>query len=138
MTRYLALGLLIFLPGCALNMLAAQVRHGAYDPAQDPDADKILKNPVHFDKKSLERGAALFKKNCVECHGPKGIGDGPKSKETTPPVANLTKVEDPSDTHLFKQISFGKEDMPTWKEKLNEKNIWDLVNYVQSLNGKKS
>ena len=125
---------------CTLNMLAARAAasHGVYDESKDPNANQVLKNPIPFDKKSLDRGAALFKKNCVECHGNKGIGDGPKSNETTPAVANLTKVKEPTDNHLFKQISFGREDMPTWKEKLSENNIWDLVNFIKSLNGKKS
>jgi mono/diheme cytochrome c family protein len=136
--KLLTLSLSTLLSGCVLNMLAARsMGHGSYDPADDPDAKTVYTSPTPFDKASLDRGAALFKKNCVECHGPKGIGDGPKSKETTPPVANLTKVKDTSDTHLFKQITFGREDMPVWKDKLSEKNIWDLVNYVKSLSGKK-
>jgi mono/diheme cytochrome c family protein len=129
----------LILNGCIMDMLARGViSHGIYDPDKDPNADEVLENPVAMDKASLDRGAMLFKTHCVECHGPKGIGDGPKSKETTPAVANLTKVKDLSDTRLYKQISMGKQDMPTWQDKLSTNNIWDLVNYIKKMNKKKA
>lgn len=133
--KLVTLGMTLVLSGCLMNMLASQTfSHGVYDPANDPKADEVLQNPVANDSKSVGRGSALFKKHCVECHGPKGIGDGPKAKETSPAVANLTKIKDRSDTRLYKQIAYGKADMPTWKDELEETNLWDLVNYVKSLN----
>ncbi len=137
--KLFSLGIACLLSGCFLQMLAAQnaISHGVYDPANDPNADAALENPVPADKNSLARGSALFQKHCVECHGRTGVGDGPKSKDTSPAVPNLRSIKDPSDTHLYRQIAFGRQDMPTWEKKLNEKNLWDLVNYVQSINTKK-
>jgi len=111
--------------------------HGVYDSAADPDSDEVLKNPVKRTRKSLARGKKLFIKNCVSCHGLKGHGDGPKSKGLDPKVANLRKIESPNESRIFKQISSGPADMPNWSPKLKKKQIWELTNYIMSINPKK-
>ena len=38
----------------------------------------------------LARGAAAYREQCLQCHGPAGLGDGPKAKGLKgPPPANL-------------------------------------------------
>jgi len=34
-------------------------------------------------------GAALYRQNCVVCHGPTGVGDGPQASALPVPPANL-------------------------------------------------
>jgi high-affinity iron transporter len=42
---------------------------------------------------SFERGAAIFRASCVECHGPEGRGDGKRAAELNPKPANLLDPE---------------------------------------------
>ena len=42
---------------------------------------------------SFERGEAIYRVSCVECHGPRGHGDGRRAVELTPRPANLCDRE---------------------------------------------
>src|SRR5689334_1854536 len=74
--------------------------------------DKYLKmtNPVKADTKSIAAGKALFTKNCVDCHGKKGLGDGTKVPElkSTPPDMTKETFQSQSDGSLFYKISEGR------------------------------
>lgn len=92
--------------------------------------------------KNAEKGTELGKKsvetNCVACHGPAGKGDGPAAAALTPKPANWTsdKVKKETDGELFWKISNGRGPMPPWKH-LPDKERWQIVNYIRSLQGKK-
>jgi mono/diheme cytochrome c family protein len=59
-----------------------------------PAALKDLKNPVAAADlpASIERGRALYGKECASCHGPQGKGDGPDGLYFTTPPSNLTSA----------------------------------------------
>ncbi len=99
-----------------------------------PAAAAARKNPVDADAASIQRGKALFMENCTACHGSDAKGDGPVAPNLTPPPANLVEAagEDP-DGDFFWKIENGKGPMPGFKNRLSEKQVWDLVNYIQSL-----
>jgi putative copper resistance protein D len=106
-------------------------KHGDIDP---DDPGKPVKNPVGYTKTSIAKGKKLFIQYCVECHGRDGIGNGPEAAEIEPKPANLRKVKSPTDTYLYRKISIGNDEMPTWKIELKEKQIWHLTNYIKRLN----
>ena len=92
----------------------------------DENTVKLVSSPS-----VLASGAAVFKTNCVACHGDHAQGVvGP----------NLTddywlhggKIND-----LFKTVKYGvlTKGMPTWEKVLSPKQISDVVNYVKSLHG---
>ncbi len=91
-------------------------------------------NPVAADRESLERGSKLFKTNCASCHGPGGRGDGPAGAALDPKPADLTAMagQHPDGDFAWK-IANGRGPMPAWNGRLSEKNLWDLVNFIQSL-----
>jgi len=92
----------------------------------DENTVKLVHDPV-----VIASGEAIFKQNCVPCHGDHAQGVvGP----------NLTddywlhggKIND-----LFKTVKYGvlSKGMPTWEKVLSPKQISDVVNYVKSLHG---
>jgi mono/diheme cytochrome c family protein len=93
-------------------------------------------NPVPSDKISLARGEQLFKINCVQCHGPLGMGDGVIGTFFQYKPANLTApvVQNKSDGAIFLIVSTGVTGrMPPLNENLTVRDRWDLVNYVRTL-----
>ncbi|MFV1982666.1 MAG: cytochrome c, partial [Thiohalomonadales bacterium] len=99
-----------------------------------PDKDASRPNPITSDKNSISRGQSTYKVNCMSCHGEDAKGDGPAGKNLKPKPANLVLMSgNHSDGDFAWKITTGKGAMPPWKKVLSEKQIWDLVNYIQSL-----
>jgi mono/diheme cytochrome c family protein len=93
-------------------------------------------NPVTADHVSIQRGAELFRINCVPCHGEKGKGDGVIGNFFTFKPADLTSplVQQNSDGALFLVISTGVAGrMPPLNENLYVRERWDLVNFIRTL-----
>ena len=102
-----------------------------------PDKSKAVKNPVKSDDANLTNGKALYTKHCKSCHGTKGLGDGPKSKELETPCGDISvDLKDQTDGEVFFKVKEGRDDMPSFKKKLPEDDdIWTIVNYVRTLAG---
>src|SRR3972149_6779389 len=100
-----------------------------------PEKSKTAKNPVKSDDATLASGKALYSKHCKSCHGVKGMGDGPKSKELDTPSGDLSvDLKDQTDGDIFYKTKEGRDDMPSFKKKIPDDNdIWTIVNYVRSL-----
>jgi mono/diheme cytochrome c family protein len=112
--------------------------HGQNAHWMSPEKESARVNPIKRDKDSIARGAALYEKNCAACHGAKARGDGPAGKALNPKPADLKKMSGghPDGDFAWK-ISIGRGAMPGWKGSLSENQIWDLVNYIQSLSATK-
>ncbi len=92
------------------------------------------RNPVLSSAESIKRGNDLFLLNCVSCHGINAEGDGAAAKAFTIKPANLRQMAGThSDAEFAWKIDNGKGEMPAWKNILSENEIWDIVNYIQSL-----
>jgi mono/diheme cytochrome c family protein len=85
---------------------------------------------------SVAAGKKSAETNCVTCHGAGGKGDGVAAAALNPKPADWTsaKVKGDSDGALFCKISNGRGPMPPWKH-LPEKERWELVSYIRSLQG---
>lgn len=91
-------------------------------------------NPVQVTPASITRGRQLYVRSCANCHGDQARGDGPASAALTPKPANLRKMAGRHpDGDLAWKIASGRGAMPRWKNMLGKNQIWDLVNYIQSL-----
>ena len=112
-------------------MAAAQLPGGS-------DAGKKMKSPVPSSPESIDKGKALFQKNCRFCHGAEAKGNGPMAPEGTHP-SDLTDEKwdrGSTDGEIFLVIRDGagpKFDMKGFKSKLSETDMWNIVNYVRSL-----
>lgn len=93
-------------------------------------------NPVTADEVSIQRGAELYKINCVPCHGKEGKGDGVVGNFFQFKPANLTSfdVQMISDEAIFLIITDGVAGrMPPLNENFNVRERWDLVNFIRTL-----
>ncbi|MEO6961576.1 MAG: cytochrome c [Puia sp.] len=101
-----------------------------------PADAKKSKNPVAADVNALKEGKALYGSTCTPCHGEKGKGDGPAAVALDPKPADHTsaKMLTETDGSLFYKISEGRKPMPQYKAVLTERQRWELVDYIRSLN----
>lgn len=97
-------------------------------------ADEII-NPLKDDIVSAKQGKRLYKMMCSICHGTKGKGDGMGGAALNPKPANfiLKTFQTQSDGAIFWKITEGKPPMAAYNM-LNDKQRWQLVNYLRTLN----
>jgi mono/diheme cytochrome c family protein len=133
MRRWLALsfGLLVLMSIWLTDKAEAQGQRNA-------EAQK-LKNPVTSDAESVEAGRKLYQRYCAPCHGAGAKGDGGMSLSGGTPSDLTDETWDygSTDGEIFVAIRDGvSADMLAYKEKLNEKQIWQVVNFLRSLGPK--
>ncbi len=85
----------------------------------------------------LQRGAALYAENCVQCHGASGQGDGPLATTLDPKPTDFTdpaRYRERTLYGLFSTITHGVEgtSMKSWAG-LPESDRWALAFHVGSL-----
>ena len=93
-------------------------------------------NPLPASAAVLERGAALYAAQCVQCHGDAGNGDGPRAGELEFPPANLNEhVPYHTDRQLFAIIAGGvpARGMPAFAGTLTDEEIWSLMHELRRL-----
>lgn len=91
------------------------------------------KNPIPMDEQSIKKGAELYEKHCVACHGKGGKAGGRLA------LAKTIFIHGGSDGEIFHVITEGvkETDMPAYKKELSDEMRWNLVNYIKSLKGQK-
>ncbi|WP_227009030.1 FTR1 family protein [Christiangramia fulva] len=82
-------------------------------------------------------GQSLYLQNCVQCHGPKGAGNGSLANGLKPAPANFLNdslMADLSPFEAYNTVKLGVEGtaMRAFTE-LTDKEAWDLAFYVKSL-----
>jgi mono/diheme cytochrome c family protein len=114
-------------------------------PSQDPDP-RTIENPVPTSAESLAAGAKNYDKLCALCHGAIGSGDGKLAAATAAYGARPSNLTDDvwdhgsTDGEIFVVIRDGigpDFNMPGFKRRLQDAEIWDLVNYVRRLSVRK-
>ncbi len=90
-------------------------------------------------KRNAEAGKKLYARYCASCHGPQAKGDGGMALSGGTP-SDLTDDQwdyGSTDGEIFVAIRDGvSADMLAYKEKLNEKQIWQVVNFLRSVGPK--
>lgn len=111
--------------------LGAGPRYESRDDTED------LTNPVPLTRESAARGKALFLARCSQCHGPEGHGGGPVSR-FFPPAPDLAyaTVRQRSDGYIWGTIGYGGRAMPPAREGLTDRERWDLVDFVRTIQGR--
>ena len=116
------------------------VRPAFQTPPPDQEAKK-LKNPIPRDAASVEEGRKIYSRTCAPCHGPSGKGDGGMALGGSTP-ADLTDDKwdhGSTDGEIFVVIRDGvSADMEGYKDKLTEKQIWQVINFIRSIGPKDS
>lgn len=120
---------------------AAVGRSAFMPPWQDELSEEQLNDVITYLSvitSQEKRGEAVFKANCILCHGVKGDGKGRASVLFNPPPANLT-MSDKNDDYKRLIITLGgaamgrSEVMPIWGEQLSAQEIEDVIKYLRTL-----
>jgi mono/diheme cytochrome c family protein len=122
----------------AIVLVAGWVIVRAQTPKGNAEAQK-LKNPIASDADSIEAGRKLYQRFCASCHGPGGKGDGGMALSGGTPSDLTDEAWDygSTDGEVFVAIRDGvSSDMLAYKEKLNEKQIWQVVTFIRSIGPK--
>ena len=95
-----------------------------------PAADAGKKSP----KVDAADGKGIWGTNCKSCHGVKGLGDGPKAEKIDISSGDFSSKEfqSKSDGALFFYTKIGRKPMPSYKEKLSDTEIWQVVAYMRT------
>lgn len=82
-------------------------------------------------------GEALYKKQCVTCHGEDGKGKPALASmfKVEPEKLDLTSadVKQDSDEELLKAIDEGVNKMPAYKDKLSQEEQKEVLDYIRKL-----
>ena len=106
----------------------------------NPDAART-KNPVAVTAESVAAGKQVYQRYCASCHGLNA--EGGSGSDISPPAPDLTDSEwkrGSTDGEIFDVIKNGVPpdlNMEPWGDRINDTNIWNVVNYVRSLAKKK-
>ena len=108
-------------------------------PWKAPASAAARKNPLAGKADAVAAGKQTFSTTCVPCHGAAGRGDGPAAVALNPKPANYTSsaIAAESDGSLFWKLSEGRGAMVGFKATLSEKQRWELISYIRTLQGKK-
>ena len=104
-----------------------------------PETYTTMKNQVLFNQEiDKEYSRVLYNKHCKSCHGKEGYGDGPKADDLNGDLGDFSTEEfnQQSDGVLFYKTKFGKDDMPAYKRKMTDEEIWLTVHYMRTLEEK--
>ena len=107
----------------------------AYPDRQPPSG--LLNDP-----EQIQQGRQLFMAKCADCHGKPDEGRSQRADSFQPPAPDFTEAEyrrtDPA--YLFWRIAAGKtvepyrsqgSVMPAWGPHFSDREIWQLVAYLQ-------
>ena len=99
-------------------------------------ASTYLSNPYPVTNSGIANGKAMWTTYCQVCHGKTMEGNGVIYENGAYPAApsNLTQDEykTSADGRFYHTIYHGKGVMGSYKDKMSEKERWDLVHYIRS------
>lgn len=116
-----------------LFMVPTPARAQASGPWVAPERASHRENPLPPTADAVKRGHNLFHRDCEQCHGKTGHGDGPLGASLVPRPATLASalVQSQSDGALFWKMTEGRGVMP--KAKLDENEKWAVIDYIRTL-----
>ena len=131
----LAIGLMasLLVVGCNKNKEATT----SETPPVVSNAAPVNAQPWIASPESVAAGKTLFEANCVACHGPKGLGDGPSAAALSSKPRNLVEgkwKKGGSTIALFHTITAGLDgtSMASFSF-LNDQERWALAQFLHSI-----
>lgn len=84
----------------------------------------------------LQRGFALYRRHCEQCHGGPGVAPQPFALGMTPLPNNLVQnARDwtPGEIHWVVEQGVKMTGMPAWKYRMSDTELWDVTAFVKAL-----
>jgi mono/diheme cytochrome c family protein len=119
-----------------LGVLLALPAGGILLAQRNPEAARLT-NPVLQTPESIAAGAQTYQRYCRSCHGINATGGS--GSDISPPAPDLTGTtwkHGSSDGEIFFVIKNGvppELSMEPWGDRIDDTNIWNVVNYLRSL-----
>ncbi len=87
---------------------------------------------------SIERGLAVYQRECASCHGATGLGDGPAGRGLDPVPANLADhlaLTDVTPLAFYQRVTIGVAGtaMPAYETRLSPADRWAVALYASTL-----
>jgi mono/diheme cytochrome c family protein len=97
-----------------------------------------MKNPVPSSPASIAAGQQTYQKMCAFCHGKDAAGNGAMAPKGTTPSSLIDDKWDRggTDGEIFLVLRDGagpKFDMKGFKNRIPDRDLWNIVNYLRSL-----
>lgn len=90
-------------------------------------------NPVPYEQDSIGRGKEVYLDNCVACHGDRAQGMNAEEAGLKKDAPNLKKrLSTHTDGDFYWKIQEGRGEMPSFKEELSPKEIWEVIHFIKS------
>ena len=107
-----------------------------------PEEATASENPEPFTVSTIKRGKQLFTMHCVTCHGVDGRGDTEMREFLKTSPSDLTDgqwIYGERSDQIFDVITEGRipRDMPAFGGKLSDERIWQIINYLEFLGGRR-
>jgi mono/diheme cytochrome c family protein len=128
----------IILSACSFSLAADLTPPpGAELPAQQA-TQPVAASPVYpIVPPNLANGAKIYNQECTQCHGAKGMGDGPQAGQLSVPAATLglsdfARLYSPAEWYTVVTKGNMEKLMPAFAN-LTDRQRWDVVAYAISL-----
>lgn len=98
-----------------------------------------LSNPLEASEENLANGKYLYNIYCNICHGNGGEGDGhivQRDKFPPPPSYMNDYMMALPDGKMYYSMYFGKGLMGSYASQVNEKERWQIIHYINSMQDK--
>jgi mono/diheme cytochrome c family protein len=97
---------------------------------------KSIDVPPLEDAVLVRRGAASFRRDCVQCHGAPGVAPEPFALGMTPAPANLVhtaRTWAPAELYWTIKHGIKMTGMPAWTFRIDDAEIWSIVAFMRTL-----
>jgi mono/diheme cytochrome c family protein len=95
----------------------------------------VASNPLPVNELVMARGRERYAITCLVCHSPVGDGNSVTKKFGMAIVANLhdRRIVEMSDGELFNVITFGRNNMGPYGDKISPEDRWAIIHYLRAL-----
>lgn len=99
-----------------------------------PESANEMINPLESNETNIEKAVSIYKRLCRSCHGKLGDGQGVEADILETVATDFTNPSfvKQTDGSMYWKIAEGRNEMESFKEKLSEEEIWQLVLYIKT------
>lgn len=95
-----------------------------------------IETPPLDDPQMILRGAALYQRSCVQCHGAPGVapdGIGMGMQPVPGPLVDADNKWEARELYWIVRHGIKMSGMPAWEYRMSEAQLWETVAFMQQL-----